>query len=114
MPIVLNFKTKIVKPMYDAGRTKYVTIEINPRISQQIQEMYQREARSYKLVVPPAPDEHILDVKVPWRYNRVMCQIQGLVPVQNMTQGQEVHVHIEYCGTWALGCFWKLSAISTL
>ena len=100
--------------MHDVGRTKYITVELSPRVSQKIQDLYKRDARAYKLVIPPEPDSESLNIKVPWRYNRVMCQIQGLVPVQEMSKGQEVHVHIEYCGTWALGMFWKLSAISTI
>lgn len=31
-----------------------------------------------------------LRIKVPWRYNRVMCTVKGLTPVQDLVVGQEV------------------------
>lgn len=40
------------------------------------------------------------NVKVPWRYNRVMCTVHGIVPIQELKVGQEVLCRIEYTGEW--------------
>lgn len=40
------------------------------------------------------------NVKVPWRYNRVMCTVHGIVPVQDFVIGQLIRARIEYDGEW--------------
>ena len=113
MKETLLFSCKISKPMYDVSKVKYIDFEIPEYINTKIQELYEREARAYNLCVPTIPIKgNILSVKVPWRYNRVGCQVNGLVPVQVMAKDQQATVLIEYCGTWALGMFWKLGAIT--
>jgi hypothetical protein len=39
-------------------------------------------------------------IKVPWRYNRVMCKVHGIVPIQDFVLGQKVRALIEYVGEW--------------
>jgi hypothetical protein len=34
-------------------------------------------------------------IKVPWRYNRVMCKVNGLIPIQELKVGQDVKAVIE-------------------
>jgi hypothetical protein len=36
-----------------------------------------------------------ISIKVPWRYNRVMCKVTGLIPIQDLVIGQEVRAVIE-------------------
>ena len=36
-----------------------------------------------------------ISCKVPWRYNRVMCKVNGLTPLQDLVIGQEVRAIIE-------------------
>lgn len=38
-------------------------------------------------------------IKVPWRYNRVMCRVFGLIPIQDLKVGQDVTAVIE-CRFW--------------
>ena len=59
---------KIIKPFYDSGGRKYILIECN---------------------------EIHYQVKIPFRYNRVMCVIQGLRPVQEYEAGEFVEVELE-------------------
>lgn len=35
-----------------------------------------------------------IQVKVPFRYGRVMCTVQGHIPIQDFSVGQRVHVDI--------------------
>tara|TARA_R110002073_G_scaffold89826_1_gene212356 strand:- start:350 stop:697 length:348 start_codon:yes stop_codon:yes gene_type:complete len=113
MKETIVFKCKVLKPMYDVKNTKYIDFEIDNSIQARIHTLYVRDARRYKLVIPPEPPgDNCLSVKVPWRYNRVDCAVSGIIPVQNLKIGDTVEPLIEYCGTWALGMFWKLSAIT--
>jgi uncharacterized OB-fold protein len=51
-------------------------------------------------------------IKVPWRYNRVMCQVNGLTPIQELRVGQEVKAVIE-CKVWENEKYLILKEIST-
>lgn len=35
-------------------------------------------------------------IKIPWRYNRVMCKVNGLKTIQELEMGDEVSAIIEY------------------
>ena len=51
-------------------------------------------------------------VKVPFRYNRVMCRVSGLTPVQDMPEGLEVDCDIEI-KHWDGESYWVLRSIET-
>lgn len=59
---------QIVRPFYDSGGRKYLTLLM---------------------------EEKTLHVKVPFRYNRVMCHVEGLRPIQEYIEGEMVDVEIE-------------------
>jgi hypothetical protein len=54
---------KIVKPYYDFNGRKYMWLDF---------------------------DENVYTVKVPFRYNRVMCHVSGLKTIQEYTQNEIV------------------------
>ena len=58
----------IVRPFHDINGRKYITLMID--------------------------DDHV-HVKIPFRYNRVMCAVQGLRPIQEFSAGEYVNVEIE-------------------
>jgi len=51
-------------------------------------------------------------VKVPFRYNRVMCRVNGLTPIQDMPEGLEVDCDIEI-KRWDGESYWVLRTIET-
>ena len=60
----------------------------------------------------------VLKVKVPFRYNRVMCKVNGLRTIQELKKGDEVDIRIEYTGIWktpegSTGSTWNLLEIFT-
>ena len=54
-----------------------------------------------------------LRVKVPWRYGRVMCRVDGLKTVQERQKGDEVEVTLEK-KTWDGLEHWVLASIRCL
>lgn len=38
---------------------------------------------------------HVTRVKVPFRYGRVMCRVEGLKTVQELQKGDEIEIEIE-------------------
>jgi hypothetical protein len=55
-------------PMYDIGQRKYIDLRVS---------------------------DNVLKVKIPWRYNRVMCKVHGIRPIQELKEGELVNVVIE-------------------
>lgn len=51
-------------------------------------------------------------VKVPFRYGRVMCRIEGFKSVQELQKGDEIEVSLEK-KTWDGLEYWILSSIKT-
>ena len=62
-------------------------------------------------------DGRVLTVKVPFRYRRVMCEVQGR-PVQSLVKDDEVEIEITFKGGWNIGNYsgfsWMLSSSSFL
>jgi hypothetical protein len=62
-------------------------------------------------------DGKILTVKVPFRYRRVMCSVNGR-PVQSLIKDDEVEVDIDFTGVWNVGNYsgytWKIKSITSL
>ena len=53
-----------------------------------------------------------LRVKVPFRYGRVMCRVEGLKTVQELQKGDQVEIILEK-KTWDGLEHWVLSSIKT-
>jgi len=77
---------KIVRPFYDSGGRKYVLLESN---------------------------EVQFQVKVPFRYNRVMCSVEGLRPIQEYQSEEYVDVEIER-KVWEGDIFYILKSLKPL
>lgn len=54
---------EIVTPYYDSNGRKYLDLRWNDTVSR---------------------------VKVPFRYGRVMCRVEGIIPIQDLKAGQKV------------------------
>jgi len=40
-------------------------------------------------------NQKVIRAKVPWRYNRVMCHVEGIRPIQDLRSGESVEFLIE-------------------
>ncbi|AUT18996.1 hypothetical protein DSLPV1_025 [Dishui lake phycodnavirus 1] len=62
-------------------------------------------------------DGRVLMVKVPWRYKRPMCKVDGLTPISCLKKGDVVELDIEFTGVWNVngysGYTWKLNALKS-
>lgn len=79
-------QARVVNPWYDRGGRKYLDLEI---------------------------DGKFLNVKVPFRYGRVLgCHVEGLRPVQDVQADEVVHVALEK-KVWEGQTHWILKSIKT-
>ncbi|ABY27847.1 hypothetical protein OtV5_062 [Ostreococcus tauri virus OtV5] len=106
----MKFLAQVHTPMYDHNDKMYIRLVIPEKCAQIVQRMHKKEVRDNPL------DGRILTVKVPFRYRRVMCEVQGQ-PVQALTIGSEVEVEVEFMGVWNVGNYsgfsWKLVSIKS-
>ena len=102
----MKFLAKVYQPMYDHNDKKYIRLVIPEKCSEIIRRIQSREVRDNPL------DGNVLTVKVPFRYRRVMCRVEGR-PVQSLIKDDEVEVEINFMGVWNVGEYsgysWKLS-----
>jgi hypothetical protein len=76
----------VVNPWYDRDGRKYVDLEINGEFR---------------------------NVKVPFRYGRVMCKVDGIRPVQDLRADEVVQVTLDK-KTWEGQVHWVLASIKPL
>jgi hypothetical protein len=99
----MKFVAKVYEPFYDHNDKKYIRFVIPQKVSEIIERMH--ASRMHLLVNQNADnplDGKILTVKVPFRYRRVMCTVQGK-PIQSFIKGDEAEIEIEFKGAWNIG-----------
>lgn len=115
VPVDITFKCRISTPMYEKNQKKYLEFELMEPIRKRIEAIhnYTNDYITKKFMNPLGGN--ILKVKVPFKYNRVTCKVGGVKPIQEMQKGDNVNVHIEFCGVWEVGDYcglsWKLTSI---
>jgi hypothetical protein len=65
---MMEINAEIVAPFYDYGGRKYLDLRWDGQVTR---------------------------VKVPFRYKKVMCHIDGITPVQELKKGQKIHALVE-------------------
>lgn len=90
--------------MYLHGnKLRYMDIMMCDKMRTRIGQMQQKELL-----------DNTLSVKVPFRYNRVDCKVEGLTPVQDLKEGDNILNAIQYCGQWGGGTFWKFDLVKKI
>ena len=97
------FNSLIKRPMYNCGKLYYMDISLTQDIKERVEKVQD------KIIT-----NDILKVKIPYRYNRVDCKVVGIIPVEDMKEGDEIFNSIQYCGKWGGGTFWKFDMIQKI
>jgi hypothetical protein len=109
----MRFSCKVYTPMFDCNNKKYIRFLISDDVKQRIEYMHNRTPLQGEKRENPL-EGHVLTVKVPFRYRRVMCTFEG-VPVQSLKKDDVVDVDTTFMGAWNYGEYsgysWKLSYI---
>jgi hypothetical protein len=58
-------------------------------------------------------DGNFVRAKIPYRYNRVMCRVQGIRPIQEFKNGEIVDVFLER-KSWDGEIYWVIRGIRSL
>jgi hypothetical protein len=112
----MKFSAKVYEPLYDFNNKKYVRLVIPQKVSEIIERTHTSKMHLIQNSKIDNPlDGHVLTVKVPFRYRRVMCEVRGR-PIQSLIKGDEAEVVVEFKGAWNVGDYsgfsWILSSCS--
>ena len=83
----MKFRAKVYEPMYDFNNKKYIRITIPEHCVDIISKIHntKRSLLLYDNVDDPLEGK-VLKLKVPFRYRRVICDVQGR-PVHTLVKG---------------------------
>jgi hypothetical protein len=109
----------VYEPMYDYNDKKYIRITVDNRTRDYIQGLQESKSRFIvnKMRVDDPLDGNVLTIKVPFRYRRVMCTVEGDTPVQSLAKGDKVKILANFSGAWNVanhsGYAWVIKTIQT-
>jgi hypothetical protein len=113
---IFFFECNIWKSFNDRNGKKYLELELSHDDSIIVCKEHINSSRCLKTgkIMNPLED-NILEVKIPFRYNRVSCKVYGDKTVQELVKGDKVEVELEYTGVWNVGEWcgfsWKLNQV---
>ena len=101
----MYFVAHVCEPMFEDERSerKYMRVTLTESGAEAVRRlhMFKRGALRNSIVEDPLMGR-VLTVKVPFRYGRVMCKVEGSKPVQSLKTGDRVEADIS---TAARGIF---------
>jgi hypothetical protein len=112
--ITIMFTCAIHEALHEHHAKKYITIHLDDESRKRVIRIHGTAIKHVKKLVDPL-DGSYLKVKVPFRYNRIMCTMTGNKTIHELVKGDIVTVAIEYCGWWERdgygGPSWKLTSV---
>ena len=92
----------VYEPMYEYNEKKYLRITLPDKVRDYIRELHRHKKKF--ILFPKKLDDplegNVLRIKVPFRYRRVMCNVDGDTPVQSLKKGDTVLTEIQFNGVW--------------
>ena len=92
----------VYEPMYDYNDKKYIRLTVSNKVRDYILGLHAN--KSDVIFFPDTLDDplegNVLKVKVPFRYRRVMCNVDGDTPVQSLKKGDLVQTELQFNGVW--------------
>lgn len=111
-----NFQCTINTPYFERNKKKYLSLKLSDKDSKKVYLEHVKSSKflqNKKIKIPL--EENIIEVKVPFRYNKVSCKVSGNKTIQELEMGDSVDVTLDYCGVWNIGEWsgfaWKVSEI---
>ena len=95
-------EASVYEPMYEYNDKKYISLTIPDKVRDYILALHINKADV--ILFPKKLDDplegNVLKVKVPFRYRRVMCNVDGDKPVQSLVKGDVVKTELQFNGVW--------------
>jgi hypothetical protein len=106
----------VYEPMFDHNDKHYLRVTLDDAMTRRVQYMHSKNPIDAKHIDNPLIG-NVLTIKVPYRYNRVMCRFEG-APVQSLKRGDTVNLDMIFMGRGFAGEYsgytWKLIYIKLI
>ena len=109
----------VYEPMYEYNDKRYIRIVVNDRTRDYIHGLQESKSRFImnRQNIDDPLQGNVLTIKVPYRYRRVMCTVEGDTPVQSLAKGDSVKIVANFSGAWNVanhsGYAWVIKQIQT-
>lgn len=105
---------EVYEPMYEYNDKKYFRVRVPENMTHTISNIHMHSSRFIQNQNLDNPlDGRVLKIKIPFRYRRVMCNVEGR-PIQSLIKGDVIDVNVEFKGVWNVenhsGFSWVLSS----
>lgn len=112
----MRVSASVYEPLYEHNDRRYMRFVVGESDAKMIRA--RQDAKKHLIRgdrVDDPLDGRVLLVKVPWRYNRPMCAVEGLTPISGMNKGDRVELDVEFTGVWNVNAYsgytWKMNGI---
>ena len=110
------FNCKINKPLSTRNNKKYLELTLSEKDSKKV---ISEHSRTKNLIqnskIKDPLDGNVLEVKVPFRYRKVTCNVEGNKTIHELKENDQVTVTLKYCGVWNIGEYsgfaWRLDKL---
>ena len=114
----MNFICKVHKPYLTRNNKKYLELELSEKDAKNVLLQHTKSKHFIQNEKIKNPlEENILEVKVPFRYNKISCKVTGNKTIQELQTGDTVIVELKYCGVWNIGEWsgfaWKIESLTS-
>ena len=116
---MIPMECEVYEPMYEYNDKKYMRVVIDNRTRDYIQGLHESKSRFIvnQHNIDDPLEGNVLTIKIPFRYRRVMCTIEGDTPVQSLAKGDKVKIVANFSGAWNVanhsGYAWVIKTIQT-
>ena len=110
----MRFMAEVYEAMYEYNDKKYLRVVVPEKMADVIAKIQMSSSRFIQNRNVENPlDGRILKIKIPFRYRRVMCNVEGR-PIQSLIKGDVIDVNVDFKGVWNVenhsGFSWVLSS----
>src|SRR6056300_668180 len=102
----MRVSASVYEPLYEHNDRRYMRFVVGESDAKTIRA--RQDAKKHLIRgdrVDDPLDGRVLLVKVPWRYNRPMCAVEGLTPISGMNKGDRVELDVEFTGVWNVNAY---------
>jgi hypothetical protein len=99
---------------YTKNDKKYIDLVLDTDTLERVKRIHIESSYPACTLVDPLV-ENVLTVKIPWKYNRIACPVQGNRTLYDVVAGDSIQATLEFCGVWEThgycGPSWKCTRI---
>jgi len=102
----------------ERNNKKYLELNLSKKDSEKVYDLHKSASQFLKNDKIKNPLENdVLEVKIPFRYNKVTCKVTGDKTIQELKAGDKVKTILEFCGPWNIGQWsgfaWEVSEMTS-